>query len=63
MPNAAFKAARSGCGCLDKKIVFDAVEDIIAGKTANKKGEVKVEKRVVSEEYMRKQLGQETRSD
>lgn len=58
MINAAFKAARSGCNHLDKSLVFDAVQDILDSKVANQKGLVKTDKRVVSEEYVKEQLGE-----
>jgi len=57
MLNSAFKAARSKSAYLDKCVVFDAVQDILDSKNANKKGSVKTEKRVVSEEYVKEQLG------
>ena len=51
---AAFKAARQNAELVDKSLVFEAVEETLASKNANKG--VTVEKRVVSEEYVKEQL-------
>ena len=51
---AAFKAARQNAELVDKSLVFEAVEETLASKNANKG--VTVEKRVVSEDYVREQL-------
>lgn len=56
MLNAAFKAARQKANSLDKELVFEAVENIILSNKANKKDEVVVETRKVSEEYVKEQL-------
>ena len=50
----AFKAARQNSKLVDKKFVFEMVEETLASKNANKG--VTVEKRVVSEEYVREQV-------
>lgn len=51
---AAFKAARQNADLVDKSLVFEAVEETLASKNANKG--ITVEKRVVSEEYVREQV-------
>ena len=51
---AAFKAARQNAELVDKSLVFEAVEETLASKNANKG--VTVEKRVVSEEYVKEQV-------
>ena len=51
---AAFKAARQNAELVDKSLVFEAVEETLASKNANKG--VTVEKRVVSEEYAKEQV-------
>lgn len=51
---AAFKAARQNAELVDKSLVFEAVEETLASKNANKG--VTVEKRVVSEDYVKEQL-------
>lgn len=51
---AAFKAARQNADKVDKSLVFEAVEETLASKNANKG--VTVEKRVVSEEYVKEQV-------
>ena len=51
---AAFKAARQNAEIVDKSLVFEAVEETLASKNANKG--VTVEKRVVSEEYVKEQV-------
>ena len=56
MLNAAFKAARQKADSLNKELVFEAVENIIASNKANKKDEVVVETRKVSEDYVKEQL-------
>ena len=53
---AAFKAARQNAAKVDKSLVFEAVEETLASKNANKG--VTVEKRVVSEEYVKEQVAQ-----
>ena len=53
---AAFKAARQNAAKVDKSLVFEAVEETLASKNANKG--VTVEKRVVSEEYVKEQVDQ-----
>jgi len=52
----AFKAARQNETSVDKKYVFEMVEGILASKQANEKNNVKVERRVVSEEYAKEQI-------
>ena len=54
---AAFKAARQNCDIVDKKFVFEAIEETIASKNAN--AGVTVEKRVVSEEYVKEKLAKQ----
>ena len=51
---AAFKAARQNSDIVDKKFVFEAIEETLASKNANKG--VTVEKREVSEEYVKEQV-------
>ena len=51
---AAFKAARQNAELVDKSLVFEVVEETLASKNANKG--VTVEKRVVSEEYVKEKL-------
>ena len=51
---AAFKAARQNAELVDKSLVFEAVEETLASQNANKG--VTVEKRVVSEEYVKERL-------
>ncbi len=51
---AAFKAARQNVELVDKSLVFEAVEETLASKNANKG--VTVEKREVSEEYVKDQV-------
>ena len=60
MLNAAFKAARLRQNELDKNLVFEAVENILASKAANENNQVKVsvEKRKVSEEYVKQQVAE-----
>lgn len=54
--NASFKAARRKVGRVPKEYFFEAIEDILKSKEANRKNEVTVEKRVVSEEYVKNQI-------
>ncbi len=54
MLNSAFKAARMGLTSLDKNLVFEAVENILASKAANQK--ITVTKRKVSEDYVKQQV-------
>ena len=54
---AAFKSARQNSPIVDKSFVFEMIEETIASKNANKG--VTVEKRVVSEEYVKKQLAKQ----
>ena len=54
--NAAFKAARRKLKFVDKKLFFEAINDIIESRTANAKNEVTVTKRIVSEDYVKAQL-------
>ena len=58
MLNAAFKAARLNADILDKKIVFEAVENILASKAANQRQNVTVERRKVSEDYVKQQVAE-----
>ena len=60
MLNAAFKAARLHKNELDKNFVFESVENILASKAANENNNAKVsvEKRKVSEEYVKKQVAE-----
>ena len=51
---AAFKAARQKAELVDKSLVYEAVEETLASKNANKG--VTVEKREVSEEYVKDQV-------
>ncbi len=51
---AAFKAARQKSDIVDKKFVFEMVEETLASKNANQG--VIVEKRQVSEEYVKEQV-------
>lgn len=51
---AAFKAARQNSKLVDKNFVFEMVEETLASKNANKG--VTVEKREVSEEYVKEQV-------
>ena len=51
---AAFKAARQNAELVDKSLVFAAVEETLASKNAN--AGVTVEKRVVSEEYVKERI-------
>ena len=51
---AAFKAARQNADLVDKSLVFEAIEETLTSKNANKG--VTVEKRVVSEEYVKEQV-------
>lgn len=51
---AAFKAARQNSPIVDKTFVFEMIEETIASKNAN--AGVTVEKRVVSEEYVKEKL-------
>ena len=50
---AAFKAARKKFPFVDKSLVIEAVEDILASRNAN--AGVTVERRIVSEEYVKAQ--------
>ena len=50
---AAFKAARKKFPFVDKSLVFEAVEGILASREAN--AGVTVERRIVSEEYVKEQ--------
>lgn len=52
----AFKAARQKENFVDKKYIFEMVESILASKKANQKNNITVEKRPVSEEYVKKQM-------
>lgn len=52
----AFKAARQKENFVDEKYIFEMVESILASKKANQKNNITVEKRPVSEEYVRKQM-------
>ena len=52
----AFKVARQREAIVDKKYVFEMAENILASKKANEKNNVKVEKRIVSEEYAKAQM-------
>lgn len=52
----AFKAARQNEEIVDKKYMFEMVEGILASKRANQKNDVKIEKRIVSEEYAKAQI-------
>ena len=58
--NAAFKAARLRQNELDKNLVFEAVKNILDSKAANedKQMKVSVEKRKVSEEYVKQQVAE-----
>lgn len=51
---AAFKAARRKAERVDKQLVFESIEETLSSKNANKG--VTVEKREVSEEYVREQV-------
>lgn len=52
----AFKAARHHDDMVYKKYIFEMVEGILDSKRANQKNNVKVEKRIVSEEYAKAQI-------
>lgn len=54
--NAAFKAARKKAECVDKTMFFEAIQDILASKKANGRGEIVVTTRKVSEEYVKEQM-------
>jgi len=54
--NAAFKAARQKSDIVHKELFYEAIDDIVKSKKANTKNEVTVEKRIVSEDYVKKQL-------
>ena len=56
--NAAFNAARHDEEVVYKKYFFQAIENILESKKSNEKGTVTVTERVVSEEYVKKQLSQ-----
>ena len=58
MLNAAFKAARMGANSLDKEIVFEMVDNIIASKAANENKKVTVERREVTEDYVKRQVAE-----
>ena len=58
MLNAAFKAARLGKDELDKNLVFEAVENILVSKSANENKKITVEKRKVSEDYVKQQVAE-----
>ena len=58
MLNSAFKAARMNLNELDKKIVFEAVENILASKAANEKKKISVTREEVSEEYVKQQVAE-----
>jgi len=51
---AAFKAARQKAELVDKSLVFEAIEETLASKNANRG--VTVDKRIVSEDYVKAQL-------
>ena len=51
---AAFKAARQNAELVDKNLVFEAVEETLASRNANRG--VTVERRIVSDEYVRQQV-------
>ena len=52
--NAAFKAARLNLNVLEKKIVFEAVENILASKAANENKKVTITRREISEKDLPK---------
>lgn len=58
MLNSAFKAARLNLNELDKKIVFEAVENILASKAANENKKISVTREEVSEEYVKQQVSE-----
>ena len=58
MLNSAFKAARMNLDELDKKIVFEAVENILASKAANENKKISVTREEVSEEYVKQQVAE-----
>lgn len=55
--SAATKAARMGCEIVDHEFFENAIEQILKAKKANKGSTEIVTKRVVSEEYVKEQLG------
>ena len=57
---AAFKAARSDPKFVQKEFVFEAIETTLKSKEANTG--IKIEKRVVSEDYVKKQLSKHGKS-
>ena len=54
--NAAFRAARHGDKTVPKEYFFRAAEDVLSSKTANRRGQVTVTERPVSEEYAKEQI-------
>lgn len=56
MLNAAFKAARQKMDTVEKQLVFEAVENIIASNKANKKMEAVVTTKEISEEEFKKNV-------
>ncbi|WP_406545477.1 ATP-binding protein [Succinimonas sp.] len=54
--NAALKAARKKMTSVDKELFFTATQEILDSKAANEKSAVTVEKRPVSEDYVREQM-------
>ena len=52
---SAFKAARHNENIVSKNYVFEMIEGILSSKNANK-GNLKVEKKIVSEEYAKAQI-------
>lgn len=58
---AAFKAARKNLDFVDKELIYEMIENIIAGKRANKKADYNVnERKIVSEDYVREQIATQT---
>ena len=59
--NSAFKAARNHADMVSKEYVYEAIEGIIASKRANEKNQPQVTRRIVSEDYVKQQLGKDVK--
>ena len=53
-----YQSSYANTNKFDKKILFEAVENIIASKKANENQKITVERRAVSEEYVKKQIAE-----
>ena len=58
MLNAAFKAARMKVDELDQSLVCEMVDNILSSKAANENKKVTVERREVSEDYVKRQVAE-----